>query len=27
VQLHRDFAMASLRFSHAGQGDEVAGDS
>ena len=27
VQLHRDFAVASLRFSHAGQGDEVAGDS
>ena len=26
MQLHRDFAVASLRFSHAGQGDEVAGD-
>ena len=27
VQLDCDFATASLRFSHAGQGDELAGDS
>ena len=27
VQLNCDFAMASLRLSHAGQGDEFAGDS
>jgi hypothetical protein len=27
VQLHRDFAMAPLRFPHTGQGNELAGDS